>query len=205
MVANVSERSRRVAEIGGARGHAIGVSTMASSLTRIPVRNVHERRFAAPAEQVGALLDTLASPGDRLWPSLLWPPMRFDRPLQIGAIGGHGPVRYQVDAYEPGRSVRFALRAPRGFDGFHGFEVIPAGARGTKLRHVLEMNARGRAMLTWPAIVRPLHDALVEDCLDNAAFALGETTRSRNWSLWVRILRAGFRHVTRRRAPAGAV
>jgi len=101
--------------------------------------------------------------------------------------------------------VRFALRAPDGFHGFHGLEVISAGAQGTTLRHVLEMNAQGRAMLTWPAVFRPLHDALVEDCLDNAAFALGEATRSRPWSLWIRILRAAFRRWGRRHARAGAV
>lgn len=129
--------------------------------------------------------------------------MRLDRPLQVGAVGGHGPIRYQVETYEPGRRVRFRLCAPRGFDGFHGFEVVPTGGRGTTLRHVLEMNARGPALLTWPLVFRSLHDALVEDCLDNAACALGEVPRSRLWSLWVRMLRAGFRLLARRHSSEG--
>lgn len=40
-------------------------------------------------------------------------------------------------------------------------------------------------------VFRPLHDTLIEDCLDNAAYALGEAPRSRPWSLWVRTLRNG--------------
>lgn len=168
------------------------------------VRNVHERHFAAAPDRVaaapdrvGALLDGLGSPADRLWPSARWPPIRFDRPLQPGAIGGHGPVRYHVEAYEPGRRVTFRLQAPRGFDGFHRFELVPASDRGVTLRHVLEMDARGPALLTWPLIFRPLHDALVEDCLDCAATALGETPRLRPWPLRVRLLRRAFRVLAR--------
>jgi hypothetical protein len=125
--------------------------------------------------------------------------MRLDRPLQVGAIGGHGPIRYQVEMYEPGRRVRFRLRAPRGFDGFHGFEILPTDGNGTTLRHVLEMDARGPAVFTWPLVFSPLHDALVEDCLDRAARELGEVVPPREWSLWVRMLRAGIRLLKRRR------
>ena len=57
------------------------------------VRNIHERRISAPVIQVGALIDTLASKNDKLWPIHKWPAMRFDKDLEIGAKGGHGPVR----------------------------------------------------------------------------------------------------------------
>jgi len=119
--------------------------------------------------------------------------MRLNRPLQVGATGGHGPIRYEVEAYEPGRLVRFRLHAPPGFDGFHAFEVVATGADETTLRHVLQMTARGSALLTWPIVFRPLHDALVEDCLDRAARAIGEQPASRPWSLWVRFVRRLFR------------
>jgi hypothetical protein len=49
-----------------------------------------------------------------------------------------------------------------------------------------------------PIVFRPLHDALVEDCLDRAAQAVGEAPELRPWSLWVRILRRAFRLLTRR-------
>jgi hypothetical protein len=156
------------------------------------VRNIHERRFDVPPDRIGVLLDGLGSPADRLWPMARWPAMRLDRALQIGAVGGHGPIRYRVESYERGSKVRFQLLAPRGFDGFHGFEILP-GATGTTLRHVLEMNARGPAVLTWPIVFRPLHDALVEDGLDTASRELGVEPRRRQWSFWVRMLRRAYR------------
>ncbi len=32
------------------------------------VKNIHERKMAYPASAVGALIDTLASENDKLWP-----------------------------------------------------------------------------------------------------------------------------------------
>jgi len=130
--------------------------------------------------------------------------MHLDRPLQLGAVGGHGPIHYRVDTYEPGRRVHFTLRAPQGFDGFHGFEIESTPLHGTTLRHVIHMTARGPAVLTWPVVFGPLHDALLEDCLDAAARALGETPRSKPWSLWVRTLRRGYRLLARRHAAGAA-
>ena len=82
------------------------------------VRNVHERVFTLPLATVGALIDSLASRGDRLWPVKKWPPMRFDRPLAVGAVGGHGPVRYSVEKYLQGQMIVFRFSAPRGFGVF---------------------------------------------------------------------------------------
>lgn len=103
------------------------------------VRNVHERVLPASA---CALIDTLSSSDDRLWPRATWPAQRFDRPLGVGAVGGHGPVRYDVVAYEPGRRVRFRFLGPAGFDGHHEYEAVPAGA-GCVLRHTLVVRPRG--------------------------------------------------------------
>jgi hypothetical protein len=63
------------------------------------MRNVHTRELPATAEAVGGLLDALASPKDRLWPRQRWPAIRFDRPLQQGATGGHCPIGYSVHSY----------------------------------------------------------------------------------------------------------
>lgn len=166
---------------------------------RVDVRNVHERRFAAPPAAVGRLLDGLASADDRLWPRGRWPAMRFDRPLAVGAAGGHGPVRYTVEAYTPGASVRFRFTGPPGFLGTHGYDVGPLGDGGTRLRHTLAMRTAGAARLTWPLVFRPLHDALIEDSLDRAAVALGLAPVGAPWSLAVRGLR---RVLTRARRGA---
>jgi hypothetical protein len=153
------------------------------------VRNVHERVLDAPASRIGVLLDSLASSDDLLWPHHLWPAMKFDRPLGKGAMGGHGPIRYTVEEYEPGRRVRFRFTSPRGFAGTHGFEIEALEADRTCLRHLLEMRTGWPAWITWPLIFRPLHDALLEDSLDRAERSVGTEPGPPGWSSWVKILR----------------
>ncbi|MEV7614426.1 SRPBCC family protein [Streptomyces sp. NPDC089799] len=156
------------------------------------VHNVHERLLAATESEVGELLDTLASgDGDRLWPVPHWPRMEFDHPLGPGAVGGHGPVRYTVAGYAPGRWIRFEFTGPRGFHGFHELAVLPAGPDRARLHHTLSMSTRGAARLTWPLAWRPLHDACLEDGLDRAELACtGRVARPARRSPYVRLLRA---------------
>ncbi|WP_236567752.1 MULTISPECIES: SRPBCC family protein [unclassified Nocardiopsis] len=155
------------------------------------VYSLHERRFPVGPERVGALIDTLSGGDDRLWPHHRWPAMRLDGPLAEGASGGHGPVRYTVEDHAPGRRVRFRFRAPRGFDGFHELTVHPGPDGGTVLRHLLAMRTRGPALLTWPLLFRPLHDALLEDALDRAEHELTGTVRApARWSARTRLLRS---------------
>ena len=156
------------------------------------IHNVHERLLAANECQVGELIDTLASGnGDRLWPGRHWPPMEFDRPLTVGAVGGHGPVRYIVAGYAPGRWIRLAFTGPPGFHGFHEFAVLPGGPQRTRLHHTLTMSPRGLARFTWPLVWRPLHDACLEDCLDRAELVCtNSVARPARWSPYVRFLRA---------------
>jgi hypothetical protein len=87
------------------------------------ILNIHTRDLHASRDAVGALLDSLASKQDLLWPRDRWPAMRFDRPLQVGAVGGHGPIRYRVERYEPGRAILFRFTGMRGIHGTHGFEI----------------------------------------------------------------------------------
>jgi hypothetical protein len=153
------------------------------------VVNVHQRLLQAPPERVGALLDTLASPHDALWPRHSWPRMKLDRPLAVGAAGGHGPIRYRVEAYEPGQQVRFRFTGPAGFDGWHALSIRDATATSCVLEHRLEMRLRGTARLTWPLLFRPLHDALLEDAMATAEASLGLRPRLQPWSPLVGVLR----------------
>lgn len=156
----------------------------------MPVLNVHERSLACSEAALGGLIDQLACDDDQLWPVERWPAMRFDRPLAIGAIGGHGPVRYVVSDYVPARWIRFRFTAPRGFDGFHEFSISHEADDRQILRHVLVMHTRGAARLSWPLIFRPLHGALVEDGLDHAEHALlGHIEQPVRWTFHVQILR----------------
>jgi hypothetical protein len=153
------------------------------------VINIHQRLLPAAPERVGALIDTLASPHDALWPRRDWPRMAFDRPLGVGARGGHGPVRYFVESYTPGQAIRFRFTGPRGFDGWHALEVLDATRQHCVLEHRIEMRARGWARLSWPLFFRPLHDAVVEDALTVAEESLGLAPRAVPWSWYVCLLR----------------
>ena len=153
------------------------------------VVNVHQRLLYASPEQVGALLDALSSPTDTLWPSDVWPRMKFDRPLGVGATGGHGPIGYFVEAHVSGQSIRFRFTEPQGFNGWHACEILDATARHCLLEHRIEMKLEGSARLLWPLVVRPLHNALVEDLLSRAQDLLGNPPKFVAWSPWVRFLR----------------
>jgi hypothetical protein len=138
------------------------------------ITSTHARTIDAAPDAVGALLDDLASERDVLWPAERWPttPIAFDRPLAVGAAGGHGLVRYRVTAFEPGRRVAFAFTPGSGLDGTHELRVEPAGDGGSVLTHDLEAEPAW-----WMRPVAPLllqaHDALVEDLLDCAQAATG--------------------------------
>ncbi|AEV85420.1 hypothetical protein ACWT_4400 [Actinoplanes sp. SE50] len=139
------------------------------------VHNVHERALPVPAARVGRLLDRMGAPGDPLWPAPPWAPMRFDRPLGVGADGGHGPIRYHVTGYEPGRRVELTFHPGTGLIGTHTLEVEDHGPHGCVLRHRLTGTPIGRMRLLWPAVVRACHDTVLEHLLDNAERAVTGT------------------------------
>ncbi|MEU4711115.1 SRPBCC family protein [Nocardia salmonicida] len=137
------------------------------------IENIHERTIDAPAAQVGELIDKVAVAGNSLWPSPAWPPLELDGPLAAGAAGGHGSVPYTCTAYRPGEFVEFTFAPGFMLDGTHVFEVIDNGA-ASSLRHVIRAETRGLSgLLGWHLAVRPLHDALLEELLDNAETAVG--------------------------------
>ncbi|WP_410591689.1 SRPBCC family protein [Amycolatopsis sp. lyj-23] len=148
------------------------------------VRNVHTRRFPASRAHLTELLETLGTPGDRLWPVADWPPARLDGPRVPGTPAGHGPVRYVLTDVAPDR-LRFRFTAPAGVHGHHEFAID-----GDALTHVLSATLHGWARLTWPLFFRPLHDAVLEQLLDRAEFELtGRVAEPVRWSPCVRFLR----------------
>jgi hypothetical protein len=156
------------------------------------VRNVHERVVQAPPAAVGALVESLASEDDRLWPTRRWPAMRLDDGLEVGSNGGHGPVRYAVARHDPGWLVAFAFTPAFPLLGEHRVEVLPGPVEGTLLRHTLEGRPSGWLRLGWPLCFRWLHDALIEDAFDRAEAELaGRPWQPRRLSRPVRWLRRG--------------
>ncbi len=123
--------------------------------------------------------------------------MRLDRPLGLGARGGHGLIRYVVEEYRPGRSVRFRFTSPRGFDGTHELELEQVSVDAIRLRHTLQMRVEGLARLSWPLMFRPLHDALVEDALDRAeGYLKSPSVIPQQWTWRVHLLRRLARAVS---------
>jgi hypothetical protein len=152
------------------------------------VHNVHQREFRASSAQLGDLLDRVAEPGGPLWPRH-WPPMVLDGPLGVGAEGGHGPIRYRVTEYSAGARVVCEFTAPTPLNGTHSLEVRPGSGPGTAvLRHELSGRLIGLGVLSWPLVIRWLHDAVLEELLDRAGYAVGDPpARPVRWSLWVRV------------------
>jgi Protein of unknown function (DUF3995) len=154
------------------------------------MKNVHERKVPFSIDEVAPLLDSLSSPSDRLWPRDVWPPMKLDHGLAVGSKGGHGMIRYSVDAYEPGRSVTFRFAEGLGLDGTHSFRLADDGKGGTLLKHEIDARVEGSMRLMWPLVVRWMHDTVVEDAFDTAEASLnGRPTPQRHPSRYVSFLK----------------
>lgn len=150
------------------------------------IHNVHQRTYPVSPADLGALLDRVAERNSPLWPPG-WPPMRLDRPLSVGARGGHGPIRYICTGYIPGHRAEFTFTMPI-IAGTHTLEID-----GPTLRHTIHAKPRGLGHLIWPLALRWLHDACLRDLLDHTADSLGHPpTQRAHWSPYVRLLRHQF-------------
>ncbi|WP_330179724.1 SRPBCC family protein [Nocardia sp. NBC_01503] len=159
--------------------------------------NIHQRELPVPAQQVGTLLDTVAEPGNSVWPADHWPALTMDQPLRVGADGGHGTIRYACTAYEPGRAVEFTFAPSMPFVGAHTFEIVDRGENGCVIRHLVVAQAREtRGWLLWTLAIRWLHDAVIEELLDRVATEVGcPPIEPARWSPWVRMLRRSLDRV----------
>ncbi|GAA2984497.1 SRPBCC family protein [Actinokineospora diospyrosa] len=153
------------------------------------IHNRHQRPLPVAPAAAAHLIDDMATPGG-IWPGG-WPALALDRPLAIGATGGHGPIRYTCVDYIPGRRVELTFAPDGPLVGEHALTLLPGPTPGTSvLRHDITARPRGAGHLLWPLVIRWLHDALVEDLLDNAERAVGHPPAHKaRWSPWVRLLR----------------
>ena len=99
---------------------------------------------------------------------------------------------------------------PAGQAGRRDDELRSLAVGGSRLRHVLNMDAVGAAPPTRPSPMSPIHDPLIEESLDRVAFAFVDAPPDAPWSrrggaLWA-LLRALLRAVRRWRARgAGSI
>ena len=160
--------------------------------------NQHTRILPGSLSKIGGYLDDFGSPSDAIWPRQGWPRARLEGALAVGTRGRHGPIRYVVEQYTPGRAVKFRFTGPRGFVGHHDFLVEAVDGEHTRLTHTIQVRASGWAYFQWHLAIRALHDALLEDLLDRASLACGEN-RETPYSLYVKLLKWGMA-----RTPRGA-
>ncbi len=135
----------------------------------------------------------MADVDDGIWPARAWAPLILDDGLVPGSRGGHDVIRYSVVEYEPGRRVRFSFEPGVGLVGHHELRVESGGPGRSRLTHTIAGTLEGRMTVLWPLAVRWLHEALLQDLLDNAERAATgrlEANAAR-WSVWVRVLRRG--------------
>jgi hypothetical protein len=161
------------------------------------VERIHSRELPVAPERVGALIDGLGGPDDRLWPTDRWPttPLDLDGPLAIGTSSRQGlfrltQFRQVVDAYEPGRLIAFRFAPGLGVVGTHRLEVERVGPRRTRISHTFAGRVEPKMIPVYPILIRQ-HDAMVEDLLDRAELATtGRIARPARWPRSVRIANA---------------
>lgn len=152
------------------------------------ITNIHQRTIARPAAEVAELLLSLATDDDKVWPHEIWMPMKFDAALAVGVPGGHGPIKYTVDHYEPDEKISFRFTSPAWLEGYHQI-VLDDAESGCLIRHELYARAGFAKYLIWLFVIRPLHNAVAEDCLTKVERSLGLEPQIITWSWWVKALR----------------
>ena len=151
--------------------------------------NLHKRIIQAHHEEIGDLMESLGSSNDQIWPINKWPRMKLSKGLEVGSEGGHGPIRYTVSKYEPGKSVEFTFTRPRGFIGVHRFEILKSDTFHTLIQHEIKMSTSWIAYLKWILAIKWLHDALIENAFDRIDSRFLNEEVFTKWNIWVRILR----------------
>jgi hypothetical protein len=149
--------------------------------------NIHKRHLPASVAQAGQLIATAASQDDRVWPHENWPRMYFDRPIQVGAMGGHGPIHYRVVTYWPQECVRFEFTS--GSVGWHELQLQATGEQSCLLTHTIQTQPSLKFRIAWLLVIRHMHDALVEDLFDKLEAQFHPLKRPNRWNAYVKLLR----------------
>lgn len=153
------------------------------------VLNIHKRTLNQPIDKLAELLKTLSTENDRIWPKEKWPEMKFKEGIKIGAKGGHGPIRYSVEKYNPNELIQFRFSKPNGFNGIHKFEINELSDQKTEIKHTIDMNTEGKGTLIWFFAICSLHNALIEDGFDKLENNFFDNRKSTKWNIWVKFLR----------------
>ncbi|GLR19513.1 hypothetical protein [Portibacter lacus] len=153
------------------------------------VLNIHRRTINEPIEKVAEAVATVSTPADKIWPNEHWPAMKFKNGIGVGEKGGHGPIRYTVEKYQPSEIIQFQFTRPKGFNGIHKLELKDLGNGKTEISHTIDINTSGKGTWLWIFGIRSLHDALLEDAFDKLENNFTGGNKKSEWSAWVKFLR----------------
>jgi hypothetical protein len=151
--------------------------------------NKHERVVKTEKSKIGQMLDEICIKEKTVWPRDRWPAIEFEKSMSVGVAGGHDGIRYTITKYIPGKYLECKFTAPVGFIGSHTFEIIEIDNSTCKISHISRITPKGKIRILWPIIMRPLHDAMLEDLFDNVEIAAGLNPNKKRWSFWVKMLR----------------
>jgi hypothetical protein len=156
----------------------------------LKVLNIHKRVINQSKNKIEKILNTLSSENDLIWPKEKWPAMKFKGGIKAGAKGGHGPISYFVEKYKPNEIIQFRFLKPN--NGIHMFEIKELNNKKTEIKHTIDMNTTGKGTLMWTLVIRPLHNALIQDAFDKLENNFSKTPKLTKWNFWVRFLRIQF-------------
>jgi hypothetical protein len=155
--------------------------------------NIHKRIINQPKISILELFKTLSSENDRMVDTDRWSPILLDNGLKVGSKGGHGPIGYTVQSYDPASFIEFKFTKPTAFKGIHKFEITEFESNVTELKHTIDMNISGKTIFLWTIAIRWLHDAFIEDAFDKVENQFTVRKKTSKWSFWVIFLRKIFK------------
>ena len=92
-----------------------------------------------------------------------------------------------MSSYTPGQHIRFEFGGGR--QGFHEFTVQQADDANCLLRHMMKANLKFNSAWRWYYLIRPLHNALIEDLFDKVESQVAKVVHPQIWSSRVQKLR----------------
>jgi hypothetical protein len=123
-------------------------------LIKIKFLNIHTRTIHQPKNKVVELLETISTENDQIWPTENWPKMKFKDGIGVGAKGGHGPIRYMVEVYNPEEIILFRFSSPKGFNGIHKLELKEITSDTTQIQHTIDICTVGIGTWNWLFAIR---------------------------------------------------
>ena len=128
--------------------------------------NYHARVIRRPLDEVFRRLTMIGGGLDDCWP-LPSVPMKVEGALAAGAQAGHGPIRYELVAIEPGNRIEWRFTMER-LHGRYEYRLATAGD-GTLIENVIDGAVRGALVEVWPSALGRLHDWVMERLFDRLA------------------------------------